>query len=492
MSLFIRTDAVGTGASGAVLPARAFVDLGIIANGDTGLGFNNVPPDLQQVTYTRTDPGVPATRLDQLVNTNFNVNPQNIDIVIMAVAANFVFNDGSSILIRGGTSLKPSSALNPTTSCLTVYDTSSNNGAGYCVARAGTGGTLDLPEPISVILYHELSHALRIVTTGLLPLTVACNPASPEESAAITDENDMRDQAGIPHRDPTIHCGTTCSSPPPNCCIVASVASGSPFSAEVNALRQVRDGMLRRSEVGFEFFRDLHEGYYGFSPEVCRLMTREPALRGQILAFYVRPLLLVLRLVERYTLGGLRDDALAAFFEEDLLRAPDVATLGQAELALAAEILRSPAGFGEALSEVLSGAALPGAARPSAPEVYRELAILLRDVAAPDEHVRWGLIEPIGIYLSALLERRRGIGTAALAGLLRTAFEEWAGRLPIAGRWVSLSRAELREELGFLARALLVSEESRRAFARRLAERFPEELRLIETLAENGFLNGDR
>ena len=494
MSVFIQTDTAGTGASGGVFADRAFFDLALIANGDTGIGFTNVPPNLQQITYARTDPGAPATRLDQLVNTNFNVNPQNIDILVLAVAEDFVLGDGSSILTRGGTALPPGfGSLNPTTSCLVLYDTSSNDGQGYCVAREGTGD-LDLPMPISALLYHELSHALRIVTTGLLELTGTCDPASPEENAAIVDENVMRDQLGKPHRDPNIHCGTSCGGGGgggDNCCVVASVASGSPFSAEVAALRQMRDGLLRRSEVGFEFFRDLHEGYYGFSPEVCRMMAREPALRDQVLAFYVRPLVLVLRLLERYTLGGLRGASLAAFFEEDLGRALDVAALGEAELALAASILRSPGeGLGEALAEVLAGSA-PGMSGPSMSEVYLELAVLLRDVAVPDEHARWGLIEPLGIYLAALLERRRGADAAALAASLEPVFDEWAGRLPIAGGWVSLSRDELREELGFLSRALLVSDASRRTFGGRLAERFPRERRLLETLAETGYLEGE-
>ena len=497
MTLFIRTDTAGTGAEGSVFPAEAFFHLGVIANGDTELGFVDLPPSLQQVTYARTDPGVPATRLDELVNTDFGVNPEGIDIVVIAAGADFVFNDGQSILAVGGRAIPPNDDLNPTTSCLAIYDNSLNNGQGYCVARDGTGGTLDLPSSRAVILYHELSHALRIVTDSSLPLTFACDPASPEENAAIIDENALRDQLGEPHRDPNIHCGAICGGGGGgggggDCCVVASVASGSPFSAEVAALRRMRDGLLRRSEVGFEFFRDLHEGYYGFSPEVCRMMAREPALQGWILALYVRPLVLVLRLLERYTLGGLRGARLTAFFEEDLGRAPDVAALGETELALAAGILRSPGeGLGEALSEVLSGWSAAGAEGPSTPGVYAELALLLRDAATPDEHVRWGLVEPIGIYLAALLERRHGVDAETLAAALEPAFDDWASRLPIAGGWVSLSRDELREELGFLSRALLVSDVSRRAFGRRLAERFPEERRLIETLAETGHLRGE-
>src|SRR5206468_3724559 len=115
---------------------------------------------------------IPATRLATLVNTNFNpdyglgAGPQAVPIVILPVLANFVLNDGRSILAVGGTSLAPSNsglrgaALNNTTDCLVIYDTTQNNGAGYCAAR-GTTATLNLQTPNPVILYHELSHAFR-------------------------------------------------------------------------------------------------------------------------------------------------------------------------------------------------------------------------------------------------------------------------------------------------------------------------------------------
>lgn len=48
MTLFIGTDTTGTGASGGVFEERAFFDLAQIANGDTGLGFNAMPPNLQE------------------------------------------------------------------------------------------------------------------------------------------------------------------------------------------------------------------------------------------------------------------------------------------------------------------------------------------------------------------------------------------------------------------------------------------------------------
>ncbi|MGI8998916.1 MAG: hypothetical protein ACR2GO_04345, partial [Candidatus Limnocylindria bacterium] len=171
MTLFVQNDATGAGAGG-VDAQQAAVDLGVATNGDTGLGLAAQIGDRQQVTYARTDPGLPAIRVDALVNTNFNLNPQGVDIVIIPVLANFTLNDGRSILTIGGTALPPSgsplpgSTLNNTNSCLVIYDTTQNNGTGWCTARAGTNGTLDLPISNPVILFHELSHAFRIATNA--------------------------------------------------------------------------------------------------------------------------------------------------------------------------------------------------------------------------------------------------------------------------------------------------------------------------------------
>lgn len=86
--------------------------------------------------------------------------------------------------------------LNPTNSTVVLYDTSDNGGTAICPQREGGG--LDLESPASVILYHELSHALRTCTSATLDRTETdCADASDEEEAAITDENDMRDQLGI-------------------------------------------------------------------------------------------------------------------------------------------------------------------------------------------------------------------------------------------------------------------------------------------------------
>ena len=202
MALFILDDATGIG-SDDLNSAQAFVDLAIIVN-DDGLGMDDPVGGRQQVTYSPTVAGGPQTRIDALVNTTFNPDygsgPQQVDTIVVAGLSAFVLDDGTS-LQNNGTSLPPAgsglpgASLNPTSNCLVIYDTQ----ATICVARDGTNGDLDLPESTPVILYHEFSHAFRIVTNAPLALTAECDPASPEEHAAIVDENDLRTQ--IANRD---------------------------------------------------------------------------------------------------------------------------------------------------------------------------------------------------------------------------------------------------------------------------------------------------
>lgn len=467
MTVFVQNNATGAGA-GSLDPNQAAVDLGIIANGDTGLGLAAAVGNRQRVTYTRTDPGIPPTRLDTLVNTSFNpdyglgAGPQSVPIVIVPVLANFTLNDGTSILVVGGTSLPPSNSglvgagLNNTTDCLVIYDTTQNSGGGYCTARAGTGGTLDLQTPNPVILYHELSHALREVTNALNATTAGCNPSSPEERAAIIDENDLRTQSAAAAgttpvlRDPGIHCGATCSGGSSvSCCIVASVASGSPLSEEVAALRSVRDGFIRRSEVGFAFFDSLHRDYYGFSPQVCTLMARHPTLRPLVLEGFVRPLVSMLRLIEEFA-----------------LKAADSATLGER---FAAEHEDRAAGAARLATlhrarEVLGG----GDA-----ELTHEQQ-LLSELLAPaleSDHLLWAVVEPIQLYEAALAAHIDDCPVEQLGEHLYAAIDSWGCRVPLDNVWASLHAVELQNEVGLLATTLLRTPEARAEFRYRLKRR---------------------
>ncbi|HEX6622058.1 MAG TPA: hypothetical protein VF024_20500 [Solirubrobacteraceae bacterium] len=445
MTLFLQNDAGGSG-TGGVFPDRGFGHLVQIANMDTGIGQNAAVGDLIQVTYTETLTGIPPDRLDNLVNTDFSGVPGTTDIIVIPVDETFVRPNGHHVTENAGLTFPVGHSENPTSSVLIVYDTSDNNGGGYCLPAEG-GGTVGFPG--AVILYHELSHALRMATSSQLDNSDTGCTANPEEHQAEIDENDMRDQLGVGHRDTTQHCATTgCTS---NCCVVASVATGSPYSADVNELRRLRDDSLRGSEVGFDFFERLHYDYYAFSPQVVRMMERAPDLRG-VSAGFVVPLTRCLQLLRSYTERRPGAVALGERFEAGLRASPELAGLSAQDIALALALLRSP-----------------DEDAPGLPAELAPLAELLRDRASRSPYIRWALLDTIEIYLAAAGRRLEGDGPEQLGRWLSHAFDAWGADLPLTDVWQRLSDYAIGEELGFLRRRLLPSPPARARFAGRLS-----------------------
>jgi hypothetical protein len=477
MAMYILYDAEGIGTDD-LNPLQAFVDLVIIAN-EVSVGVEDIGGGLQLVSYARTLTGSVQERLDELVNTTFTpdygAGAQEVDIVIIAALSNFVLGDGASVANNGtalppqGTGL-PGAVLNPTDNCLVIYDTQQN----ICMARAGTGGTLDLPISNATLLYHEFSHARRIVTDTLLPLSWDCDPASPEENAAIVDENELRTQIAEvlqqePQlRDPDIHCGKICEDGVGNggtggCCIIASLVSGSPTSSEVQLLRALRDRFVRKAEVGFAFFDQLFYDYYSFSPQVCTIVARRPELKDALREGYVGPLIDFWRLMVARPPDAPDDAELGALFER---LHPD---RERAARRLAA-LHRTRAYWQGEL-----------AAEDDAP---RELLALLRERAWSSAHVRWALVEPIRIYRDLLEAYLGGASPEALGRAMRQAISGWAPELPLDHVWASLPSRLLAEELDLCESRLGLSADDRARFRRRLADRFGDITAIRAVVAE--------
>lgn len=453
MTLFIQNN-TAIGGTGAVFPNEAEADLLRISNLDMeGLGEETqpAPSNLIEVTYDpQTTTGPCPDRLHELVNTDFTAVPDHpIDIIVMAVDETFTLADGSSINAFVGVSLTPNEehngiVFNPTGSVLVIYTIT--RPLSTCQKAEGSD-EFDLDSPTSVTLYHELSHALRTATNSGLSLDAEelCD-ASPEERAAEEDENDMRDQLGIRRRDVANHCAAACGEPVPetNCCVVASIATGSQ-SAEVRALRGLREGLLRRSEVGHAFFDQLHYEYYAFSPQVCTAMGNNEPLVDWVRTFCVRPLVDSLSLIRDLLIEGTTVERTGERLESTL-----EGGLGD----LSPELLE------QALRIVRSGRVDPEMLPVRMPAIEHVEA---------GPHVRWGLLEPIEIYLQAARERVAGVPSGELGSRFAARVEEWAPGLPLADFWPSLSESEVERELAFLGECLLRSDDVRREFAQRLS-----------------------
>lgn len=469
MTIALQTDAGMEGSGDSISPAIVEANLITIANADspdiadTGLGEGATVGDLIPVTYTRTDTAAPAVRLDTLINTNFNVNPGNADIVIVGAGKNFVLIDGTPICGNGVT-IAPQSPDNPSKSIYVIYDTSNCNGHGITVPQLGGGPEVATPNP--VVLYHELSHAFRRATN---------TTQTDDEVPAINDENVLRPLLGLGLRDPNPpHTGTCtgCAGAPGtgSCCVVASVATGSPYSNEVNALRAVRDSVLRPSEVGFDFFQHLHYDYYGFSPEVCRLMARSPDLVERIRTCVVAPLIECLTLIQRYAIEGVDDLTLGTELQCSLTASP-LTTRSPLEIDL-----------------ILTGLQRLRDPREPLPEMFADLTEIVDDVVRSSEFVAWALFEPIEMYARAWRLWSDGASPQSLGNHLTRTFDDWVTRLPLTPVWQSLSLYALAEELDFLQRVALPTARCRQAIGRRLQALFGSDKQRIDVLRKARYL----
>jgi hypothetical protein len=229
----------------------------------------------------------------------------------------------------------------------------------------------------------------------------------------------------------------------------------------------VRERLLRRSAVGYDFFERLHYDYYAFSPEVARAMAGEPRLLDDIATYYVGPLTASLTLAHDRLVRGVSPRVLA-----DRLIAGIAPALRDAPADIMAEALRVLTARDERAGD--GGAS----SLPRAPAEAMRSAF-----------VRWALMDPVAMYLTAVSEQRQEVGAAQLGTRMAGRLDRWASRLPITPVWDGLSDDDCRHELEFLAEILLRSPGARRRFARRLASESGDPTRCSRLLCDARFIS---
>ncbi|PFV80063.1 hypothetical protein COL05_15775 [Bacillus sp. AFS059628] len=472
MAMFILKDAKGIG-SNEFDTNQGFVDLAIIAN-DVGLGLNDPVNGKQQVTYKRSMEmdGAPQVRLDELVNKVFTPNygkdgkgPGNVDIVVIPALPGFTLKNGTPIQ-NNAFALPPSNSnwdganLNPTKDCLIIYDIKQD----ICVARAGTNGVTDLPISNPVVLYHEFSHAFRIVNNKVKQTTFECKPSSPEEEAAIVDENELRTQIAKRNgvtpelRDPKIYCGSTgCGGTwiggGGGCCIIATVASKSLTSPQVQYLRFIRDHFVRNTEVGYAFFEKFFYDYYAFSPQVCTIMAGHPNISEILLEGYIDPLLEFWKIMIERSSHQFKDFDLGTVFVRNHT------DRAQSKSRLEALHRTNIYWLNQQVSD-------------NSDDISQELIALLSELAWPSDYIQWSLVAPVRIYHDLLTLFFDGANEQTIGREFNRALESWIPEVPINMVWASLSAEQVAKELEFCDTVLLQSASNRKRFRQRLKDQF--------------------
>ena len=459
MSLFIAT----TDGTTTFRLDQVEVDLISIVKVDSGIEFQEDATQVIEgvttvpVAYAQTETGPTPDRVNALVNNVGFAAPPHI--VAFGVDDSFVLSDGTP-LKGNGVAIPVGESGNPFTAHVaTFYDVTLCGGQGVWVDKEGGGTT---QESTDVILYHELSHCFHFVTGTTAPTSAQ------EEVNAETDENDMRDVLGYAHRDAQSHNGGCGGGPAPSCCIVASLATGSPYSREVNRFRRYRESTLRGSDVGDDFFQCLFHGYYAFSPEVVRLLGRTPELGRVVRDRYVVPLLAASELLIEYANG--RGKGLSAVVRRQIDRPDTSSQLTRQSLEVLARDLRlaTSALPVQQLHETWVGDDHAGSGLAPAVRELVDRVARARD----DELLRWALIDNIAIWASAVLMVHEGKRDHVVDAAVAARIAEWLGRMPITSIWHSFSRLKAEEELTSLDQ-FHFDPRARIAFADRLATAVP-------------------
>jgi hypothetical protein len=87
-------------------------------------------------------------------------------------------------------------------------------------------------------------------------------------------------------------------------CLIVTAAYGSPLAREVQLVRDYRDGTIRRSYTGSQFFIGFNAWYYIFSPAVADVIATHPLVKSVMRGCLVPLLAIVLLSQNLYALLG--------------------------------------------------------------------------------------------------------------------------------------------------------------------------------------------
>jgi len=160
------------------------------------------------------------------------------------------------------------------------------NGNGYWTR--GPNNT-QITMPGNVLMYHE------IVGHGKHHCDGDFNSGDPE-GQAIAEENILRAALGLETR--TSHEGGCAGGGGGGGgCFIAGAAYGSQTAPEVQALRTIRDSVVRKTALGEAIFDEIYRQYYAISPPIAERISQDGHLREVVRAALVEPWSIALKLL---------------------------------------------------------------------------------------------------------------------------------------------------------------------------------------------------
>lgn len=444
-----------------VHPDRVRADITVIAMaGSADLpGTLGEDPDAgnSDLTVISYDPGAQdaGTAPGRVRNTLKTLVDRPGEIILFGVGPDFVWSDGSTIEASAGAAI----------GSWIFYDTHNCNGNGRWVR--GTDGN-EVCTTSAGILFHELGHRFLGHPVGTV---------DQDERAAVGIENDLREAQGLVKRDPDHWPESDCGCPN-GCCIVASIATSSPFSSEVHALRKVRDFTLRSTAFGCHFFDALHREYYSFSIPICRVMVADYTAKQQVERWLVRPLVRALAMAVEYFRQPGCTDWLGECIRKDHEQALFMVGPGALPSWQAAKQLLQAAAHGQPSAEPLTQFG-PGITR---------IQDILASALPQCPHVRWGIIDLLSLYVTARARYARERDEISVGEWLEGSFEEWLGNIPLDYVLARLSPRELVVDLSSLASTVFAARRVRGKVGEQLAARFSDNPEIMAELRRIDYL----
>lgn len=461
-------------------PTQDFFDISW-CDGAVGQGSNvtlnitggNTPGayTVAQVTYSgagATTGMATADRLFTLVNTTTGQN-WAFPILVMPLMGGVSPFTGDNMTANGETGVVTG---NPNPIIFVTYDISNGGGAG--IQGFDTSGN-PIATPRNVVLYHELSHAFHeALNQNPFPQN-QCSGSTDDEPAAEIDENVMRSELGLCLRDVCNHGGGSGSGDfcggvsRPACtgfvsggggptsgstgCFIVSAATGSPESAEVIRLRQLRDRVAAHSSLSGQLIGRIYGEYERFSPAMAKEIEQSTVAKMGALTVVVRPL------IAWYTLAGTlamdsQDQVKLSHAAQDLLDAcPRVIGIPVSKM----------------LDTIKSGLPLP----KWAPKPLHELMPAIQQ-ATQLPLASWAILDPLIRAWSITTQHRDAVSQVF----------KWLGSAPLETLPQPCKCGALDKELEAVASFFRLNPSEQRRMGARLAEKWPG---AADALTRHGF-----
>lgn len=467
MTLFVSKDTTYTDS--------AILELADIVGGDGGFGYIDYNVNPIRIQYTQSIIGFAQNRINEIVNTIPN------SIIITAGDCSVTLPDGTMLCNIAGKAFGPDAAGN----IHVIYDVTQARGSNYFVFDDITN---KISNPNNVILFHVLAQAYHFAIGD-----AAINPIT-NYKQTTRDENGFRFQKRLALRSLSDYrAGSGFAGGGMGDCLVATATYGSPIAPQVQTLRELRNAFVSDSALGREFFVNLLNEYYKFSPLIANKMTTSSSSRLGILVskLLVEPLINFFTLTRKYLLDDDESTKHLNFIEltkinfknnlKELVKY-DFDRYNPAYIVNDLEHFERCLYKGEKKC-VHEDSSLPQEIKSILEYFFNEIK---KNV--PDQtYLLWAFVDPLIIYWST---QSRFIEDKEISMFFISSLHKWLDKLPIPISFSNFDERTFKKDLKYLSKHIFKIPHLRKRFGKRLFDIYEKKTSfdLQRVLLENDYL----